>query len=56
MVEKKAKAKKDDYQKALSAYSLAMKQFRKGDYQKTEEMLKTVLISIRMKKTSWIGF
>jgi len=36
----KQKTKKNDYEKALSAYTQAMKVFHKGDYQKAEELLK----------------
>ena len=39
----KQKAKMSDYEKAISAYSLAMKAFHKGRYQKAEEMLKVFL-------------
>lgn len=42
MAEEKGKAKKDDYQKALTAYNQAMKVFRKGGYEKAAEMLKTL--------------
>lgn len=37
------KAKKDDYQKALSAYGEAMKEFRKGKFSKASELLKTFI-------------
>ena len=37
------KAKKSDYEKSLSAYSQAMKAFRKGDYQRAAELLKEFL-------------
>jgi len=37
----KGKVNRDDYQKALLTYNQAMKAFRKGDYEKTAEILKT---------------
>lgn len=37
------KVKKNDYEKALAAYSQAMKVFRKKDYNKSEELLKQFL-------------
>lgn len=37
------KAKKNDYEKAIAAYSQAMKAFRKKDYSKSEELLKQFL-------------
>ena len=39
MPEVKDKSKKDAYEKALSAYSQAMRAFRKGDYAKAKELL-----------------
>lgn len=36
---KEQKAKKDDYEKALSSYGEAMKEYRKGKYEKAAEML-----------------
>jgi len=39
----KEKVKKDDYEKALSAYDLAMKAYHKGEYEKTSELLKAFL-------------
>lgn len=41
MAGEKGKGKKDDYQKALTAYNQAMKVFRKSDYEKAAEILKT---------------
>lgn len=43
MTGEKAKVKKNDYQKALSAYNQAVKPFRKGDYVKSAELLKAFL-------------
>jgi len=39
----KDKVKIDEYEKALSAYSQAMKSFHKGDYKKADELLKAFL-------------
>ena len=41
MARDKGKVNRDDYQKALLTYNQAMKAFRKGDYEKTAEILKT---------------
>jgi len=41
--EAKEKPKKDEYQKAIEAYSLAMKAFHKGEMDKTIELLKAFL-------------
>ncbi len=43
MTKEKDKIKKDEYEKALSAYSQAMKPFHKGDYKKANELLKAFL-------------
>lgn len=43
MTKEKDKVKKDEYEKALSAYSQAMKPFHKGDYKKADELLKAFL-------------
>ncbi len=43
MAKEKEKIKKDEYQKALAAYSLAMKAFHRGEYPKAEELLKEFL-------------
>ena len=40
MTDKKEKLKKDDYEKMFSAYSRAVKPFRKGEYEKAAELLK----------------
>jgi tetratricopeptide (TPR) repeat protein len=40
---KEEKAKKDEYQKALAAYSDAMKEFRKEKFEKASEMLANFL-------------
>jgi len=37
------KAKKDDYQKALTAYGEAMKEFRKGKFAKASELLRAFI-------------
>jgi tetratricopeptide (TPR) repeat protein len=39
----KDKVKKDEYEKALSTYSQAMKSFHKGDYEKATELFKAFL-------------
>jgi tetratricopeptide (TPR) repeat protein len=38
------KAKKDEYKKALAAYGEAIKEFRKGKYEKAVEMLKDFIV------------
>ncbi|NIO49854.1 MAG: tetratricopeptide repeat protein [Candidatus Aminicenantes bacterium] len=43
MSREKDKIKKDEYEKALSAYSQAMKSFHKGDYKKADELIKAFL-------------
>lgn len=43
MAKEKEKLKKDEYQKALVAYTIVMKAFHKGEYQRTEELLKDFL-------------
>jgi tetratricopeptide (TPR) repeat protein len=43
VTKEKDKIKKDEYEKALSAYSQAMKSFHKGDYKKADELLKAFL-------------
>lgn len=43
MAEEKEKARKDEYQKALSVFSQAMKAFHKADYGKASELLKAFL-------------
>ena len=43
MTKEKDKIKKDEYEKALSAYSQAMKSFHKGDYKKADELFKAFL-------------
>ena len=50
MTKEKDKIKKDEYEKALSAYSQAMKPFHKGDYKKADEMLKAFLDKHRSEK------
>ncbi len=40
---KEEKAKKDEYQKALAAYSDAMKEFRKEKFEKASDLLKNFL-------------
>ncbi|TET75266.1 MAG: tetratricopeptide repeat protein [Candidatus Aminicenantes bacterium] len=52
MTEVKEKVKRDQYQKALSAYAQAMKAFHKGEYGKASEALKAFL----SKHTSEIEF
>lgn len=37
------RSKKDEYQKALSAYGLAVKEFHKGDFEKASELLKSFI-------------
>ena len=41
MATEKSKVKKDDYQKALNAYTQAMKAFHKGDFARSSQLLKT---------------
>lgn len=41
MAGEKGKVKKNDYQRALLAYNQAMKAFRKGDFVKAADLLKT---------------
>ena len=43
MTKEKDKIKKDEYEKALAAYSQAMKSFHKGDYKKADELFKAFL-------------
>jgi tetratricopeptide (TPR) repeat protein len=43
LTKEKDKAKKDEYEKAFSAYSQAMKSFHKGDYKKTGELLEAFI-------------
>lgn len=43
VTKEKEKDKKDDYEKALSAFSLAMKAFHKGEFVKSEELLNSFL-------------
>lgn len=43
MTKEKDKIKKDEYEKALSAYSQAMKPFHKGDYKRADELLRAFL-------------
>lgn len=43
MTKEKDEVKKDEYEKALSAYSQAMKPFHKGDYKKADELLNAFL-------------
>ncbi len=50
MTKEKDKIKKDEYEKALSAYSQAMKPFHKGDYKKADELLKAFLEKHRSEK------
>lgn len=40
---KEERTKKDEYQRALSVYGEALKEFRKGKYEKASEMLKNFL-------------
>jgi tetratricopeptide (TPR) repeat protein len=42
-MKEKEKIKRDEYQKVLEAFSLAMKSFRKGEFDKAEEQLKEFL-------------
>ena len=44
------KVKKTDYEKALAAYSQAMKAFNKKDYDKAEELLKQFLVKFPKEK------
>ncbi len=50
MTKEKDKIKKDEYEKALSAFSQAMKPFHKGDYKKADELLKAFLDKHRSEK------
>lgn len=43
MATEKGKSKKDEYEKVLTAYSQAMKAFRKGDYARASGLLKALL-------------
>jgi len=43
VAEEKSKIKKDNYQKALSAYTQAMRHFHKGQYEEAAEKLKALL-------------
>lgn len=43
MTKEKEKVKKDDYQRAFTAYDQAMKAFHKGDYERASELLKAFL-------------
>ena len=43
MAEAKEKAKKDAYDKALAAYSQAVKAFKRGDYEKAKEYFEAVI-------------
>jgi tetratricopeptide (TPR) repeat protein len=43
VTKEKDKIKKDEYEKALAAYSQAMKSFHKGDYKKADELFKAFL-------------
>ncbi|NIM60024.1 MAG: tetratricopeptide repeat protein [Candidatus Aminicenantes bacterium] len=43
MTKEKDKIKKDEYEKALSSYSQAMKSFHKGDYKKADELFKVFI-------------
>lgn len=43
MIKEKEKVKKDDYQRAISAYNQAMKAFHKGDFERADELLKVFL-------------
>ncbi|MFP4083221.1 MAG: TPR end-of-group domain-containing protein [Candidatus Aminicenantes bacterium] len=43
MAGEKSKNKRNDYQKALTAYQQAMKAFRKRDYEKTADFLKAFM-------------
>jgi tetratricopeptide (TPR) repeat protein len=47
---KEEKAKKDEYQKALTVYSDAMKEFRKEKFEKASEMLANFLEKYSMEK------
>jgi tetratricopeptide (TPR) repeat protein len=46
----KEKVKKDEYQKALAAYNLAMKAFNKRDFPKTVELLEAFLEKYSVEK------
>ncbi len=43
MAKEKEKLKKDEYQKALAAYTLALKAFHKGEFQRAQELLEAFL-------------
>jgi tetratricopeptide (TPR) repeat protein len=43
VAKEKDKVKKDEFEKALSAYDQAMKSFHKGDYKKADELFKAFL-------------
>ncbi|NIM58428.1 MAG: tetratricopeptide repeat protein [Candidatus Aminicenantes bacterium] len=43
MTKEKDKIRKDEYEKALAAYSQAMKPFQKGDYKKAAELFRDIL-------------
>jgi tetratricopeptide (TPR) repeat protein len=43
VTKEKDKIKKDEYEKALFAYTQAMKSFHKGDYKKADELFKAFL-------------
>jgi tetratricopeptide (TPR) repeat protein len=47
---KEEKAKKDSYERALSAYGEAMKEFHKGKLEKAQELLKSFLEKYDMEK------
>jgi tetratricopeptide (TPR) repeat protein len=47
---KEEKAKKDSYERALSAYGEAMKEFHKGKLDKAQELLKSFLEKYHMEK------
>jgi tetratricopeptide (TPR) repeat protein len=50
VTKEKEKAKKDDYEKALSAFNLAMKAFHKGEFVKSEELLNSFLEKFPLEK------
>ncbi len=50
VTKEKEKAKKDDYQKALTAFDLAMKAFHKGDFVKSEELLNSFIEKFPLEK------
>lgn len=43
MAKEQEKLKKDEYQKVIAAYALALKAFHKGEFQKAQEMLEAFL-------------